>query len=681
VWTQPKTLGTSPHPRQYHTAGVVDDVLYIFGGYDGTAWPNELVTLNFRDFNWRIPKVSGDLPKGREGHAMCVEGSVLYVFGGWDCGVINDLHSYDTRTAAWTKLDTLGKRPAVCGHSLTLIGRTIYIFGGYDGVTWLNTLSTLDLDTLQWREPEVVGSPLARGYHSATAVNRYILVFAGYNGTSILGDLLAFDTTTCTWSYPEPCFGRTPASRNAHSMTLLGSELYIFGGYNGTRDVNELHVLETAVFSTIYDDLKAGFYEGTWQEVRVWSANSSQRVSAVLLKTRCPELFRQVKDGQVTVQDCSAEALQLFCENLYSDLQSCFSQVVQADLMYLAVTYNQPRLQALCFGSQTLPDSTLVDDMAVLREEVEFSDFVVKVQETSFYLHKFVVASRCPYFKALLESGMREAVSERVELPQVTAEAFGMVVEWIYTDKFAPLFGDAVMDSDLGVRVLLAANMLGLSSLMRMAEIALQRAVTLENVLVLYEVAHLVNAIKLMSFSLNFILKEFDSVSCRRDFSEISEEAREELIRYMPRRLRRQSSLPCRNAINSVLCALKEADLLRDVEVTPRNPVSNARGLEARAHSPSQVRLLNIQGVRADHCLPTKDKGKVRRRRKNLSPLTSPKRGKLAPLFKRTWTLPHKIVSSFDFVLTGSNAAALSPKPFREPLMRSSTRRDPGRTM
>ena len=104
------------------------------------------------------------------------------------------------------------------------------------------------------------GSPVARGYHSAVLVNRYILIYAGYNGEYILGDLVALDTTTFTWSVPDSCSGHFPAARNAHSMTLVGSELFLFGGYNGTRDTNDLHVLETAAFSSLHDDFREAFY-------------------------------------------------------------------------------------------------------------------------------------------------------------------------------------------------------------------------------------------------------------------------------------------------------------------------------------------------------------------------------------------------------------------------------------
>lgn len=121
----------------------------------------------------------------------------------------------------------------------------------------------LDLcrEQLLWEQPEVTGVPLSRGYHSATLVNRYILVYAGYNGQFVLGDLVALDTETFTWSVPDPCSGHFPAARNAHSMTLCGSELFVFGGYNGTRDTNELHVLETAAFSSLHDDFYRVYYD------------------------------------------------------------------------------------------------------------------------------------------------------------------------------------------------------------------------------------------------------------------------------------------------------------------------------------------------------------------------------------------------------------------------------------
>ena len=128
-------------------------------------------------------------------------------------------------------------------------------------------------------------------------VNRFILIYAGYNGEYILGDLVALDTDSLTWSVPDPCSGHFPSARNAHSMSLLGSELFLFGGYNGTRDTNDLHVLETAAFSSLHDDLKIGFNIDKWHDVTLIAKNGRFPVHSIIVKARCPNLYEEILSG------------------------------------------------------------------------------------------------------------------------------------------------------------------------------------------------------------------------------------------------------------------------------------------------------------------------------------------------------------------------------------------------
>jgi hypothetical protein len=125
-------------------------------------------------------------------------------------------------------------------------------------------------------------------------VNRFILIYAGYNGEYILGDLVALDTDSLTWSVPDPCSGHFPTARNAHSMSLLGSELFLFGGYNGTRDTNDLHVLETAAFSSLHDDLKIAYSIDQWKDIRLIGKNGSYELHSTIIKARCNNLYEEI---------------------------------------------------------------------------------------------------------------------------------------------------------------------------------------------------------------------------------------------------------------------------------------------------------------------------------------------------------------------------------------------------
>ena len=46
VWTRVVTRGTPPAPRHFHNTCVVNNSLYVFGGYDGTAWRSDVVALD-----------------------------------------------------------------------------------------------------------------------------------------------------------------------------------------------------------------------------------------------------------------------------------------------------------------------------------------------------------------------------------------------------------------------------------------------------------------------------------------------------------------------------------------------------------------------------------------------------------------------------------------------------------
>ncbi len=104
-------------------------------------------------------------------------------------------------------------------------------------------------------------APLPRWRHAAVAVDRRVIVYFGgfRNSQTRFNDVWLYDTQMNAWSQPPPgvtemspsgviSFKRdwpgAPSPRGAHSMSLLGRKLFIFGGYGGSgfgrRDFNEL---------------------------------------------------------------------------------------------------------------------------------------------------------------------------------------------------------------------------------------------------------------------------------------------------------------------------------------------------------------------------------------------------------------------------------------------------------
>ncbi|GFP95704.1 kelch domain-containing protein 3 [Phtheirospermum japonicum] len=104
-----------------------------------------------------------------------------------------------------------------------------------------------------WSEPAVKGiPPVPRDSHSCTAVGDNLFVFGGTDGRRPLNDLHILDTSTNTWILPS-VRGDGPEPREGHSAALIGKRLFIFGGcgksVNSEMYYDDLYILNTETFS------------------------------------------------------------------------------------------------------------------------------------------------------------------------------------------------------------------------------------------------------------------------------------------------------------------------------------------------------------------------------------------------------------------------------------------------
>ncbi|ESQ27747.1 hypothetical protein EUTSA_v100194641mg, partial [Eutrema salsugineum] len=102
-----------------------------------------------------------------------------------------------------------------------------------------------------WIQPEIKGVPPSpRDSHSCTTVGDSLFVFGGTDGTKHLNDLHILDTSSHTWR-SQDVRGEGPEAREAHSATLVDKRIFIFGGCgksSGSDDevfYNDLYILNT----------------------------------------------------------------------------------------------------------------------------------------------------------------------------------------------------------------------------------------------------------------------------------------------------------------------------------------------------------------------------------------------------------------------------------------------------
>ena len=323
-------------------------------------------------------------------------------------------------------------------------------------------------------------------------------------------------------------------------MVADDSQVYLFGGYNGTRHTNELFALETAAFSSYHEDLLQAMQQSRWANVQLHARNGSVWVDALILKHRCPPLYEEVpktrgQPSEVQIGLVTEPVLRTFVEYLYADLHKGRAlQQHKEGLLLLAVKYRVHRLVQLCLGSSALPESTLTVDMVGALQSSELSDFRVHVGPRTYSVHRVLLQTRCPYFASLFGSGMSECASSQVRL-DVSGAAFEMILEWVYSDKFPPLFSEVSLE--LGSELLQTTNLLGMQSLFRMTELALQRKLTAETVVPLLETAWRLDAARLQSSCFNFLLKEFEQV-CPR-LKQLSKDAFAALVPRLPTKMQR----------------------------------------------------------------------------------------------------------------------------------------------
>lgn len=148
----------------------------------------------------------------------------------------------------WSKAPTSGA-PHSClrAHTTTLIGSNVYIFGGCDSNACFNTLYVLDADAFYWSVPLVVGEvPAPLRAMTCTAVGKKLVVFGGGDGPAYYNDIYVLDTINFRWSKPKILGDKFPSKRRAHTACLYKNGIYVFGGGDGIRALNDIWRLDVS---------------------------------------------------------------------------------------------------------------------------------------------------------------------------------------------------------------------------------------------------------------------------------------------------------------------------------------------------------------------------------------------------------------------------------------------------
>ncbi|KAF0682585.1 Aste57867_25292 [Aphanomyces stellatus] len=294
-WTKIECTGDVPSRRSGHTLTIVGSNGFLFGGCDYSDPPgptNDLYMLRIHTngaCDWsRIIFRKGPLPRWK--HSATIVDNKIFLFGGFhnattrfqDVWIFNPITmewiqpvpqgtprtqqqaaSQQSKTAAPSSWP--GCPPPRGGHSACLIQRDIYIFGGYGGQGYsrrdFDDLYALNVDEMTWTKVATKGKgPERRSGHQSCAVDSKLFVFGGWNCSMQFNDLHVLETETSTWSSVEGAHMSHASPRWNHAscavLAIPSAKLFCFGGVLGQLNeygapgmfANDISVLDTGSF-------------------------------------------------------------------------------------------------------------------------------------------------------------------------------------------------------------------------------------------------------------------------------------------------------------------------------------------------------------------------------------------------------------------------------------------------
>jgi len=233
-WTPQKDLQTA----RYSAAAVeTDGKLFVFGGLGYGDENTRLIEMfNPVTNNWSI---IGEMPFYRYGHTACVVNDSIYIFGGMVIDTVSNtkriaatIDVFDPVNKTWTTKSTpITPRSH---HQTVHMGNDVYIIGGFGGnesIPLAKTLATIQIYSITdggVRDGVTMGQP--RMNFGAAFMDSSLYVVGGVSSPSapqLLGSTERFDFPDNQW---HQCKSLPGGGRHCFGTEVYNKYLYVIGG-------------------------------------------------------------------------------------------------------------------------------------------------------------------------------------------------------------------------------------------------------------------------------------------------------------------------------------------------------------------------------------------------------------------------------------------------------------------
>jgi hypothetical protein len=437
-------------------------------------------------------------PAPRNNHCAVILNDKLYIHGGWDgYHVFNDLFCFDILQRMWTRIEYTEDPPfprPLFAFTMELIIRndwhqdakspSLIVFGGRDNRSRYNDMVRYDFNSQQWSLQTLDFDTSVRGGHKILTTydpvkyEHHILVFGGKDGN----DTFRADLIDFTISDHDPFLIRDVnhlyrESIDANIKINVQNKSYMVHDFIVSQSSyirNKLQgnsITFADVPSHLFDYVLLLLYGNEIHYHTIFKENQFidlilllESMELKLLAQWCTLQFK-IFLNMDSVQKFLKEAAMKHCQHIKIACKEFIAEY-QHDTSS-PTTASDPRTCLRDHLSSILKDHSYTD-MELITEE----------NQAHFKVHRALL-NRCPYFSALFRSYFLESNKSTLVLPPVVdSDAFKYVLEYTYTDKF----GSEISD-DILMRVYHTAHFLEYTSCMCYCLFLGSRGITKENVL------------------------------------------------------------------------------------------------------------------------------------------------------------------------------------------------------
>nr|XP_002121338.1 kelch-like protein 24 isoform X1 [Ciona intestinalis] len=154
-------------------------------------------------------------------------------------------------------------------------------------------------------------------------------------------------------------------------------------------------------------------------------------------------------------------------------------------------------------------------EMNLMREQSLLTDVTITAEDREFECHRVVLASSCPYFKAMFTYDLRESTERKVTLHGIEATSFAQILNFAYT-------GTCMLSKQNAADIFVASDLFGILSLRNAAENFLKKCVDFSNCLQILRLSSMYSCPEVTKIAKEFARQNFIDVTQQNEFLQLT---------------------------------------------------------------------------------------------------------------------------------------------------------------